>query len=129
MDATPEEVTALRRQLTWDMLCHFQLDDPDIRARFGMTPTSDEVVRKEHEESDRRLKSTLPLYERITVLASLAAGITHRGILEPPDDALIGDDDLKHLGIVLTICSNAIVADLIDKGLLTPGTPEDQRYA
>lgn len=129
MDATPSDLVALHRQLTWDTVWHGQLYDKEILEHFGLAPTSEEVLDKEHEESHRRLEMTYPYNERIRILSALVARIARKGILDPQDGEPLEEDLLTHLSISLAICSTAIVADLIDKGLLKPTMPEDNLNA
>ncbi|MFI0265672.1 hypothetical protein [Streptomyces luteogriseus] len=112
------ELLALKRQLVWDMVQHSDLADPENQLKFGLSPASQEVMRKEHEAAHIRIAGVFPFYGRIQTLSGLAALVVKPLILDLLDVTLDEEERDAKIGALFTIASTAILADLIDKELV-----------
>jgi hypothetical protein len=112
------ELIALKRQLVWDMVQHHDLISPENQKKFGLNPASSEVMAAEHRASHFRFAQVLPLYDRIKTLSGIAALVVKPIMLELLDEFLDDEERDARLGVLFSIATSAVVADLIDKGLV-----------
>jgi hypothetical protein len=123
MDFETPDLLATKRQLTWDMFTHehfYQSGDFDFYKLMGLMRASEEVRDMEHVASHDRLEALTLIVGRIQILAGLAGEIAARGMLDPQDSDR--DEVAPQWASLICIGATAIIADLVDKGLLIPGT-------
>lgn len=113
------------RKLVWDMIDHGYVPDPDVQRYFGLQPASFDVLQMEEDESIRRLAAVLPVHDRIRELCGMATLVGHRVIVS----YLSGDEHEEWakavVGVVSGALATAVIAELIDDGLLAVTAPED----
>lgn len=116
------ENAALKRQLVWDLVSHNQIPNPTVQEFFDLSPASEDVLHLEHMASHDRMDRIISVYPRIKLVSALASQIVARGILNSHGD--VSESYLHLLDCAALACSVAVVADLVDIGLLVYPSPE-----
>lgn len=126
-----DDLLVAKRQLAWDMVQHSQLAHPEVQEFFGLSPASEDVLLREHADSHERFGEVRHLTGNIEALSAIASVIACRGILKAHDDSA-DDSDVEEwtalFGAMLAVSTTAILANLVDRGLLTPATLEGHRH-
>lgn len=127
-DLRMDDFRLLRRQITWDMVDHGDMPQPDIQRQFGLAPASPDVSALEHEASDARLNAVRPILDRINLLSAIASAVAHRAILDYHglEDSEPCEDCEVAVGTACQALASAVIAALLSDGLITLN-PEGRR--
>jgi len=118
MDAALDFEPIIKRKLAWDIIpCSAAAD---FLPRLGLIPGSDGGNDQEHRQSHHRLNQTAPIDSAVKLFSGLAGEIAGRAILESQGHEIENDSDpqLQHYRDVVSACSQAVVANLIESGLV-----------
>lgn len=110
------------RNMVWDLL---PCDQANIfLPKMGLTAASEEGFETEHAASHRRINRLLPMADVLSVTTGIAGQIVGRAILDSQgEDVGTGEDHphLEHYSAVIHQGAVAIIANLIDQGVLRIG--------
>lgn len=111
----------LKRRLAWDILPCPTV--PKYIKLLGMVPGSDGGDELEHVQSHHRINRLAPIVQDVDAYSQLAGEVAGRAILENQGIEIEAqsEEQIQHYSALVTGSTRAVIANLIDNGVLHIG--------
>lgn len=123
MDDGPVNMTAmLVRKMAWDTTQCTKV--PDLLTALGLTHGTPEGMQLDHDQSHTRLYRVLPLEQLLAGYSSVLGGVLTKSMLMAKGADISDEDEegfAEQNAEIVMAAARAIVANLLDTGILAPG--------